>query len=85
MPIAGEYASLPLLKQDLAAKAIVFEFVNPVHAFGRLIDRGRKLGFNETEPSRYAKHEGYVEVERSPGKCPHAKKLLDALCNAGVC
>jgi hypothetical protein len=58
MPIAGEHANLPLLKQHLAAIAIVFEFVNPVVTFGRLIDRGRKLGFNETEPCRYAKHEG---------------------------
>ena len=34
--------------------------------------RGSKLGLNESKP--YAKHKGYVEAERSPGKCP----LLDA-------
>ena len=56
--IAGKYTRLPWLKQHLASIAIVFEFVNPVLAFGRLIDRGSKLGLNEPEPCRYAKHNG---------------------------
>jgi hypothetical protein len=42
--IAGEYARLASLKQHLAAIAIMFDFVNPVPAFWRLIDRGRKPG-----------------------------------------
>jgi hypothetical protein len=42
--VAGEYARLPSLKQHLAAIAVVFDFVNPVLALWRLIDRGSKLG-----------------------------------------
>ena len=51
--IAGEYARIPPLKQHLAAIAIVFDFVNPVLAFRRLIDGGSKLGLNEFEPRGY--------------------------------
>ena len=77
--VAGKYAHLPRLKQYLASIPIVFEFVNPVLAFGWLIDRGGKLGLNEPEPCRYAKHKGNVEVERGPVKWPglseqHKKK-----------
>ena len=68
--VVGEHTRLPSLKQHLAAIAIVFEFVNPVPAFRRLIYRGSKLGLNEPEPCRYAKHKGYVEVKRGPVKWP---------------
>ena len=44
MSVAGEYTRMPALKQDLAAIPIVFDFVNPVLALWRLIDRGSKLG-----------------------------------------
>jgi len=47
---------LPSLKQHLAAIAIVFDFVNPVLALRRLIDRGSELGLNELEPSFYKRH-----------------------------
>ena len=55
MSITGEHAHPPALKHHLAAIAVVFEFVNPVLALWRLIDRGSKLGFYELEP-RYKRH-----------------------------
>ena len=55
--IAGEDTRLASLKQHLRAVAIVFDFVNPMLALWRLIDRGSKLGLDEPEPCRYAKHE----------------------------
>ena len=39
------------------AEAIVLDFVNPGLAFWRLIDRRRKLGFNELEPLNYKRHD----------------------------
>ena len=54
--VSGEYARLPSLKQHLAAIAVMFDFVNPVLAFWRLIDRGSKLGLNEPEPRDYSRH-----------------------------
>jgi hypothetical protein len=36
----------------LAAIAVVFDFVNPVLAVRRLIDRGSKLGLNELEAAQ---------------------------------
>ena len=50
--IAGEDTGFSLLKQDLAAIAIVFDFMNPVLPLGRLIDRGSKLWLDEPEPCR---------------------------------
>src|SRR5262245_59035149 len=47
--VATEYAGLPSLNQNLGAIAVIFDFVNPVLAFGRLIDRRSKLGLNELE------------------------------------
>jgi hypothetical protein len=56
--IAGEDTRLALLKQYLAAIAVMFDFVNPVLAFGRLIDRGSKLGLDKAKPISDAEHEG---------------------------
>jgi hypothetical protein len=50
--IAGEDTGFSLLKQDLAAIAIVFDFMNPVLPLWRLIDRGHKLWLDEPEPCR---------------------------------
>jgi hypothetical protein len=47
VPIAGKNTRLPSLKEHLATIAIMFDFVNPVLAFGWLIDRGSKLGFDK--------------------------------------
>ena len=66
--VAGEDTRLPSLKQDLAAIAIVFDFVNPVLPYGRLIDWGSKLGLDEPEAGSYAKHGGFVVGGRSLGK-----------------
>jgi hypothetical protein len=56
----------------LAAIAIVFDFVNPVLAFGRLIDRGSKLRLDEPQPGvNYARHEGLYRLARlkkKPGR-----------------
>ena len=49
---------LSLLKQHLAAIAVVFDFVNAVMALGRLIDWRSKLRFNEPGLGGYAKHGG---------------------------
>jgi hypothetical protein len=57
MSIPAKDAHLAAIKQHLRAVAIVFDFVNPMLAFGRLIDRGSKLGLDESQPCRYAKHE----------------------------
>jgi hypothetical protein len=40
---------VPSLKQHLGPITVIFDFVNPVFAFGRLIDRRSKLRFNELE------------------------------------
>jgi hypothetical protein len=55
-------------KQHLTAIAIVFDFVKPVLPYGRLIDRGSKLGLDESEAGSYAKHGGFVVGGRSLGK-----------------
>jgi len=55
--IASQNAGFSALDQDLAAIAIVFDFMNPVLARWWLIDRGSKLGLNEPEATSYAKHE----------------------------
>jgi hypothetical protein len=58
--IAREDAPLFLLKQHLAAIAIVFDFMNPVLPLWRLINRGGKLGLDESEAGSYAKHWRFV-------------------------
>jgi hypothetical protein len=54
--IAGEHTRLPSLKQHLAAISIVFDFMNPVLAFGRLVNRRSKLWLDEPKAGSYAKH-----------------------------
>jgi hypothetical protein len=54
--IAGEDTGFSSLDQHLGAIAIVFDFVNPVLALWRLIDKGSKLWLDEPEPIRCAKH-----------------------------
>jgi hypothetical protein len=54
--IPAKDTHLPALNPYLRAVAIVFNFVNPVLALWRLIDRGSKLRLNEPEPCRYARH-----------------------------
>ena len=53
-PIVGEDPRLPALNQHLAAIAIVFDFVNPMLALRRLIDRRGELGLDEPELISYA-------------------------------
>jgi hypothetical protein len=45
--VAGPDAGFSSLDQNLAAVAVVFDLMNPVLAFGRLIDWGSKLRLNE--------------------------------------
>jgi hypothetical protein len=49
----------------LAAVAIVFDFVNPVLPFRRLIDQGRQLWLDESEFGGYAKHRALTEEART--------------------
>ena len=56
MAVAGENARLPTVEQYLAAIAIMFDFVNPVLAFGRLIDRRSKLRLDKAKPINDAEH-----------------------------
>jgi hypothetical protein len=56
MSIPAKDAHLAAIKQHLRAVAIVFDFVNPMLAFGRLFDRGSKLWLDEPEPTRCARH-----------------------------
>jgi hypothetical protein len=50
--IASEDTGFSSLNQYLGAIAIVFDFVDPVLALWRLIDRGNKLWLDEPEPDR---------------------------------
>ena len=81
MSIAGKNTRLPSLKQHLAAIAIVFDFVNPVLAMGRLIDQGSKLRLDEPEPGvKYARHGGRTQRLKKksgrlmPGLLPLSKR-----------
>ena len=56
MSVATKDAHLAALNHYLRAVAIVFDFMNPVLPFWRLIDRGSKLRLDEPESCRYAKH-----------------------------
>ena len=49
--IAGEDACLPSLNHHLRTVAIVFDFVNPVLAFGRLIDRSSWAFLSSRSPA----------------------------------
>ena len=52
---------MPALKQHLTAIAILFDFVNPVLALWRLIDRGSELGLDEPELISYAEHDAWID------------------------
>jgi hypothetical protein len=56
MSIPAKDTHLAALDHHLRAVAIVFDFVNPVLAFRRLIDRGSKLWLDKPEAGSYAKH-----------------------------
>jgi len=58
----------------LAAIAIVFDFVNPVLPFRRLIDQGRQLWLDESEFGGYAKHRALTE--EAPDWMPRASSAL---------
>ena len=50
------------LNHYLRAVPIVFDFVNPVFAFWRLIDSGGKLWLDEPEARNYAKHRAVLRL-----------------------
>jgi len=54
--IASEDTGFSSLNQHLGAIAIVFDFVNPVLALWRLLDRRSKPRLDEPETRVYAKH-----------------------------
>ena len=58
MSIPAKHSHLAALNHYLRAVAIVFDFMNPVLAFWRLIDRGSKLRLDEPEPGSDAEHWG---------------------------
>jgi len=58
--IASEDTGFSSLNQHLGAITIVFDFVNPVLALWWLINQGGKLGLDEPESCRYAKHWGFA-------------------------
>jgi hypothetical protein len=53
---------LAALNHYLRAVAIVFDFMNPVLALWRLIDRGSKLWLDEPEARNYAKHRAVLRL-----------------------
>src|SRR6476659_8086302 len=56
MSIPAKDTRLAALNHHLRAVAIMFDFVNPVLALRRLIDRGSNLRLDKPEPTRYTKH-----------------------------
>jgi hypothetical protein len=66
--IPAKDTHLAAIKHHLRAITIVFDFVNPVLALRRLIDRGSKLWLDELEAGSYAEHERFVVGGRSLGK-----------------
>ena len=56
MSIPAKDTHLAAINHDLRTVAIVFDFVNPVLALRRLIDRGSKLRLDKPEAGCYAKH-----------------------------
>ena len=67
MSIPAKHTHLAALNHYLRAVAIVFDFVNPVLAFGRLIDRRSKLRLDESEAGCYAKHYA-ARLKKKPGR-----------------
>ena len=58
MSVAAKDAHLDTLNHHLRAIAIVFDFMNPVLSFWRMIDRGSKLRLDKPEPGSDAEHWG---------------------------
>ena len=56
MSVAAKDTHLAALNHYLRAVAIMFDFMNPVLPFWRLINSGSKLRLDEPESCRYAKH-----------------------------
>ena len=69
MSIAGEDTRLAALNHHLRAVAIVFDFVNPVLALGRLIDRGSKLWLDESEAGGITRNMRRFSCFEDPIKC----------------
>ena len=67
MSISAKDTHLAALNHHLRAVAIVFDFVNPVLPLWRLIDRGRKLRFDESEAGGDAKHYA-ARLKKKPGR-----------------
>jgi hypothetical protein len=67
MSIPAKDAHLAALNHHLTAVAIVFDFVNPVLALWRLLDRGSKLWLDESEAGGYAKHYA-AHLKKKPGR-----------------
>ena len=65
--VASEDTGFSSLNQHLGAITIVFDFVNPVLALRWLIDQGGKLGLDEPESCRYAKHWGFAGCSTGNG------------------
>ena len=75
MSIPAKDTHLAAINHHLRAVAIVFDFVNPVLAFWRLIDRGSKLRLDEPEAGSYAKHLLKEEARTvMPGLLPLVQK-----------
>jgi hypothetical protein len=68
MSIPAKDTHLAAINHHLRAVAIVLDFLNPVLALWKLIDRGSKLWLDEPEPTRCAKHERFVVGGPSLGK-----------------
>jgi hypothetical protein len=56
MSVAGQNTRLTLLKQHLAAIAVVFDLVNPVIPLRGLIDERCELRLDEAEWANDARH-----------------------------
>ncbi len=63
--IPSEHTRLPLLKLDLAAVAIVFDFRESSASLPAAIDQGRQLWLDESEFGGYAKHRALTEEART--------------------
>jgi hypothetical protein len=67
MSIPAKDTHLAAINHHLRTVTIVFDFVNPVLALWRLIDRGSKLWFDEPETGVYAKHYA-TRLKKKPGR-----------------
>ena len=57
MAVSGKDSRRSLLDHKLGTVSIVLDLVNPVFALGWLINRGRKLWLDESQPGmKHARH-----------------------------